>query len=273
MVESWLDTLGVTLVAVGAALLATWLGKRGRTVILIGWGAALVLVLLIGFSRRVEALNFHWPFDWLTAGRREFLVFGFAGPVLLLTPVSLMHRPTERRLIKLLALLVVFYFAILPFVQAVVARPRLTVLESHFDDHGVCRQSYDYTCGPAAAVTALRRLRIDAREGDLAVLAHTSPIAGTAPDTLADAINTRFGEQGVVAEYRWFHGIDELDNDGVTLAVVRGGLWYDHFVAVLDISDDEILIADPIDGLHKLSRDTFRRMWRGSGVTIRRQWR
>ena len=49
-------------------------------------------------------------------------------------------------------------------------------------------QSNGYNCGPAAAVTALRRLGLPAEEGELAILAHTSSAAGTSCDTLCTAI-------------------------------------------------------------------------------------
>lgn len=267
----WLETAGVAFLAVAAVLLSWWVGRRRRIFVFIVTGAALIVVALIGVSRRVEALNFTEPIMHLTAGRREFVILAFAGTMLLLTPLSLLPRRNERRLIKLLAVVAVFYFSILPFLQPAMARPRLEAIETHFDEQGVCLQSYDYTCGPAAAVTALRRLGVEAGEGELAIAAHTSPIVGTAPDLLAAALNRGFGKKGVRAEYKWFNAIDELDTRALTLVVVRGGAFVDHYVVVVHVGRDDVRIADPIDGYRTVSRDAFDQMWRGSGVTVTRQ--
>jgi hypothetical protein len=55
------------------------------------------------------------------------------------------------------------------------------------DGDGVCRQSSHYTCGPASAVTVLRKLGLPAEEGEIAILSHTSALTGTEPDVLAKA--------------------------------------------------------------------------------------
>lgn len=58
---------------------------------------------------------------------------------------------------------------------AALVQAQLRSLPTRVDPDGVCLQNTPYTCGPAAAVTALRRLRLPAEESELAKLAFISP--------------------------------------------------------------------------------------------------
>ena len=256
-----------------ALLVAKWVAKRGRVPVIITTGLALLVVIPIVLSRRIEALNFVEPIATLTAGRREFVILAFAGTLLLLTPVTLLPRRNERRLIQLLSVVAVFYFSILPFLQPAIAKHKLEEIGMVLDDDNVCLQSYHYTCGPAAAVTALRLLKIDAHEGELAIAAHTSPIVGTAPDSLAFAIEEKFAGLGIQAKYRWFQSLDDIDPKTITLAIIQQGALIDHYVAVVYIDGRIVRFADPINGYRELSRGTFKQIWRGSGVVITRSRR
>ncbi len=268
--QIWLEICGVAALAALGAGVGKWLSKRGRVAILLGCAAPLVLVILIAISRRKEELVFHWPFTWLTAGRVEFVTLAFAGTVLLLAPLSRLKHDRERRLIKLFCLVAVFYFSLLPFIQPAISRPQMQAIETRIDDEGVCRQHFPYTCGPAAAVTGLVRLGIDAEEGDIAIAAHTSPIAGTAPDILADALEELYSEQGLQCEYVWLGQLGALPDDAVTPAVIRHSMMYDHFVCVIRVRPDFLIIGDPANGLVEMSHEEFRQRWRGSGVVLRR---
>jgi len=268
--QPWLETSGVAALAAIGAMMGKWVSKRGRVAILLGCAGPLILVILIGLSRRIEELNFYWPFTWLTAGRREFVVMAFAGTMLLLAPLSRLKHDRERRLIKLLCLVAVFYFSLLPFVQPAMIHERMAGIETNVDEDGVCLQHFEYTCGPAAAVTGLAALGIDAGEGAIAVAAHTSPIAGTAPDTLTNALRRLFTEDGLTCTYQWIGDVDGLPKDAVTLAVIRYSVMYDHFICVLKVGKDKLVIGDPAGGLVEMSHEEFMLLWRGSGVVLRR---
>ena len=86
----------------------------------------------------------------------------------------------------------------------------LLSFKTQIDRDGVCRQSTDYNCGPAAAVTALRRLGFPAEEGEIAVAAHTSSAMGTPPAILYDTLKGRYAQSGPGCEYRYFKDISEL---------------------------------------------------------------
>lgn len=268
--QIWLEISAVAALAALGAAAGKWVANRGRLVTLIGFALPLILVVLIGLTRRMEALNFYWPFTWLTAGRTEFVILAFCGTMMLIAPASRLKRRSERRLVELLCFVAVFYFSLLPFIQPAVAQKKMLSIETSIDENGVCRQHFEYTCGPAAAVTGLQRLGIDAFEGEVAVAAFTSPIAGTAPDTLTNGLNQLYSDVGLKCEYRWFGSIEALPQNTIVLAVIRHSMMYDHFVCVLKVQDDSVLIGDPANGLIEMDRAEFRTLWRGSGVVLRK---
>jgi predicted double-glycine peptidase len=135
---------------------------------------------------------------------------------------------------------------------------------------GVCRQSTDYTCGPAAAVTGLARLGLKAGEGELALAAGTSAATGTPPDVLAQVLNERFAASGLRAELRRFRTLEELREAGLTLVVVRFGFLVDHWLTVLEVTDRDVVAGDPASGVVRLSHEEFQGRWRRIGVTLSR---
>src|SRR6185295_14272763 len=119
---------------------------------------------------------------------------------------------------------------------------------TYLSPNGVCLQSTSYDCGPAAAVTALRNLGIAAEEREIALLANTCPAAGTSPDTLATVLRDRYAPDGLTCEYRPFSSVRDLPRDATTLAVIKLTFFIDHFVAVLAVTDDEVILGDPLHG-------------------------
>lgn len=139
------------------------------------------------------------------------------------------------------------------------------------DADGICLQNTDYTCGPAAAVTALRKLGVPANEGEIAILARTSPAFGTMPDILAETLQKRYGNVGVICTYRGFKNLDELKQSGLTLVVVKYNWLLDHYVAVLSVTDNAVIVGDPLNGLEELTPAEFTAKWRFQGVTVKRR--
>jgi ABC-type bacteriocin/lantibiotic exporter with double-glycine peptidase domain len=166
--------------------------------------------------------------------------------------------------------LIVTEFSVLPFLAPAFYLKKLAALQTHVDSEGVCRQNTDYTCGPAAAVTALRRLGFPAEEGELAVRCRTNPFSGTAPDVLCEVLRERYGPLGLRCQYRPFASIDELKQAGLTLAVVKFGWLVDHYVTVLEVTDQAVVVGDPLAGRVTLSHQEFAARWRKVGVVLGR---
>jgi hypothetical protein len=114
-------------------------------------------------------------------------------------------------------------------------------------------------------------LGLPGEEGRIAILSYTSSAGGTATDILAEALQDEYRKDGLIAEYRAFKDISELKQAGLTLAVVKFGFMVDHSVTVLGVTDSEVVVGDPLNGLERISHDEFLKKWRFTGVVLKRR--
>jgi hypothetical protein len=68
-----------------------------------------------------------------------------------------------------------------------------------------------------------------------------------------------------------FKDVAELKKAGLTLAVIKFNLLLDHYVTVLEVNDQGILVGDPLLGLTTMSVDEFQEKWRFVGVVMGRK--
>lgn len=266
----WLETIGVILVALSGVGLGLLFSRFRRSYWLLGYFLPLSLIFVLIVGRCVNWLGFVEPFSYIVAGRMKFVILSLAVSMGLTTPLSRLPRRFERVFICSLMAVVVGWFSVLPFLVPALLRERLANLKNLINSDGVCFQTTDYTCAPAAAVTALGKLGISAQEGELAVLSHTSPVAGTLPGCLEKALQNRYGTQGLECRYRYFDSVAQLRNAGITVAMVRDAFLSDHCVAVLEVSDRLVVVADPVAGKQWMSYDQFEKIWRFTGIVLRR---
>jgi hypothetical protein len=266
----WLESFLVALLALAGVWLGRWFSQRPKPLWLLGYFIPLGLILLYGLARQGPSLAFIPPISWMMMGRNKFAVVGFIATMVLTTPLSRLRRKRDRVMVSVLMVVIVWLMSVWPFLAPAFNRRELAALQTRIDADGICRQSNDYDCGPAAAVTALRKLGFPAEEGEIAILAHATSSTGTEPDVLALVLQQRYGKDGLVAEYRVFNDVAELKSAGLTLAVVKFNLLTDHFVTVLEVTDQEVIVGDPMSGLARLSLDEFRAQWRFTGVALKR---
>jgi hypothetical protein len=267
----WIETIGVVLVGVAGAGAGRWCSRLRRPYWTVGYFLPFVFIVLIGLAYRIRTLEFVPPFSWLMSGRTEFVLTAFIGTMVLTTPLSRLPLRRDRIAVSLLMVLVVFQVSAWPFLAPVLNRDELTNLKTRINADGVCLQNTDYTCGPAAAVTALRRLGFTAEEGEIARLCNTSTALGTPPDILARALQRRYGAEGLICEYRAFRSVSELNQPGHTLALVKFAFLLDHYAAVLEVGDTTITVGDPLIGKTTLTHDEFAKKWRFVGVVLKRR--
>ncbi|HUT29328.1 MAG TPA: cysteine peptidase family C39 domain-containing protein [Sedimentisphaerales bacterium] len=266
----WLETLGVILVAAAGIGLGRTFSVLRKPYWVLGYILPAVLICALIAVRCTSSLAFVPPLLWMTAHRAKFVILAFAVTTGLTTPMSRLPRKFEKCVICALMVVVVVWFSILPFLVPAFIKDDLSNLRMRFDSNGICFQTTNYTCAPAAAVTALQKLGLHAHEGELAVLSHTSPIAGTLPGCLEAALQNRYGADGLKCRYRHFNSLDELRSAGITLAVVRDAFLSDHCVAVLGVSDQAVILADPIAGKQLMSHRQFESVWRFTGIVLKR---
>ena len=266
----WLETFGVILVIVLSILLGRIFSGFRKPYWMLGYFFPLALIAMLMMVRFYNELNFIRPFSWIAAGRIRYVILSMAVSMGLTVPLSRLPRKWEKIIVCILMIGFVTWSSVLPFLIPALIKDRLSNLTTRFDKNGICRQTTDYTCGPAAAVTALGKLGLSADEGEIAILSHTSPIAGTLPTLLCSALQNRYSAEGLKCKYRRFDSIDQLKKAGITLAVVRDAFMLDHCLVVLEVLDHAITVADPVTGMELMPYEKFKKMWRFSGIVLER---
>ena len=266
----WVETAGVILVALLGVLVGRAFSRFGKPYWVLGYILPLVLIGMLGVVRLDNGLYFVRPFLWVATGRVRFITLSLAVSMGLTVPLSRLPRRWEKLTVCSLMAIFVAWFSVLPFLVPALIRERLSNLKTRFDSNGVCRQTTDFTCGPAAAVTALGRLGLPADEGEIAMLSYSSPMVGTLPACLSSALQKRYGAQGLRCSYRRFDSIEQLRKAGITLVVVKDAFLLDHCIAVLDVSDNAVTVADPVTGARLVPHRQFEKMWRFAGIVLQR---
>jgi hypothetical protein len=266
-----LETIALTALASLGFLLGLRFGWIKKRCWLLGYALPLSLVVLVSIGRNYDQLRLVFPFSLALAARNEYVILAFAVPMVLGTLIPRIPLKRTKILLSVLLVMATINGVALPFLVPALIRSRLARLETWIAPGGVCLQNTHYTCGPAAAVTALLKFGIKAEEGELAVLAHTTPFTGTPDDLLADAIEQRYARDGIRCEYRRFDSIEQLKETCPTIAVVRFAFLVDHYITVLEVHDDKIVVGDPTYGRKELTHDEFRDKWRSIGIVVSRQ--
>ncbi|MGA2543348.1 MAG: cysteine peptidase family C39 domain-containing protein [Verrucomicrobiota bacterium] len=266
----WVESGVEVLLAVGGIYAAFRLARAPRPYWLAVWLLALGVVFLFSLPRYAPGLEFVPPFSWIAATRTRFVLFPLIIPILLLVPAAKRPGARLRFFLAVLTGLAVLKFSVLPALLPAFNRNLLLHLTTRIDRDGVCLQGTAYTCGPAAAVTALRRLGLPAEEGEIAVWARTTSVAGTPSDVLAETLREHYGSRGVTATLRYFKTIPELRHAGLSVAVIKFDFLEDHYVTILSVTDREVVAGDPLNGLVTYSYDDFAKVWRYSGVVLGR---
>jgi len=266
----WLAALFTLLAAAGGAGLGLAASRLPRHWWLAGYLVPLGVIVAFAVVVRRPEWALHPALAWVFVGRWKLALMATVVAMIFSALVPRLPQARERRALGLLVAVAVLYFSVWPAVAMAANRPFLSALTTRIPADGICRQSTDYTCGPAAAVTGLHRLGLKAGEGELALLAGTSSATGTPPDMLVQVLNERFRADGLRAELRRFRSVGELRAAGLTLVIVKFGLFLDHWLTVLEVSDREVVVGDPISGEARLSHEEFRARWRFIGITLQR---
>jgi len=229
----------------------------------------LAVLVIFGVKRYTVGLEMVPPFSWFAAGRIRFAI-ALIAPVMVFPLSARIPSGRTRLLCTVFVGLLSFQYGVMPTVSPVLARREFLSLKTLVDAQGVCLQQTGYTCGPAAAITGLRALGLNAEEGELSIWARTCSATGTDPDTLAEVLQTHFEAQGLQVDLRGFKSIDELAKAGVTLAVIKYSFWVDHFVTVLKVNGDQVVVGDPLSGRTIYTREDFAKVWRFTGIVLSR---
>ena len=78
----------------------------------------------------------------------------------------------------------------------------------------------------------------------------------------------RMGGLRVARPARCWGSVGEIEKAGECLAVVRYDEQTDHWVAVLEISAQQVVLGDPICGRRVMKRQQFAERWTGEVLRI-----
>jgi len=135
---------------------------------------ALIFLLLFITIAGLNASN--TLFAWISSGRLRFVIIALTVTMGAMTLIGRLKNRIEKSVVFLVMLAVVAWGAVLPFALPLIVKNDLANLPTKTDADNICVQSTSYTCGPAAAVTALRKLGVPAQEGELAVSHIQAPL-------------------------------------------------------------------------------------------------
>lgn len=265
IIISLLQTAGVILLAVSGVLIGMRFWRVKSRYWIIAYVVPLAIIAMIGISRWFVQAELIPPFKWIMSGRTEFVVTAFVITMLLTTPLSRLPQKRNRRAVVVLMIIATAYFSVLPILFPVFEYSRLTGLETMIDGDGICLQGTDFNCGPAAAVTVLRRLGIPAEEGELALSAYTTRLTGAPMDYLRNAI---LKDYGIPCRIVYCRDLSELQGKEPFIAIVKFSFMIDHYVAVMSITETEVTLGDPLEGLRSCTPEEFEKEWRGCAIVI-----
>jgi predicted double-glycine peptidase len=259
------QTAGVILLAGFGVFLGRWFSRQRSHLWLIGYVVPLLLIVIVGIPRWSPRIELVPPFKWIMADRMEFAAIALICTILLTTPLSRLKQRRQRYAVFIFMVLFTVYFSIPPFLMPVFEYTHLSGLETTIDQNGVCLQSNGYNCGPAAAVTVLRKIGVPAEEGQLALRAHTTRFAGTPTDSLCAAIRSCYG---IPCRIIYCRSTQELQGKEPLIALVKYSYMVDHFVAVLSVTDTDVVLGDPLEGIRTCTHKEFEREWRKCVIVI-----
>jgi predicted double-glycine peptidase len=265
-----LEIIGILLIAIAGIVLGRWASNQSTSARIFAMGVSFAVVGLILLSRLGTLWEIFPLLRPIAASRLRFVLLAFAVGLGLTAPLSQLRSYASR---FVTCLVMAGFIAILisfPFLGPAVIQSDLANSQTRFDIDGVCRQSQPFTCGPAAAVTALNHFGIQASEGTLAMAAHTSPIIGTSPWDLYRTLQSDYSQTGIEYSFLYMPSIDQLPKDAVLLAIVRDAPATDHCVAVMAVNENTVTVADPMAGLIHMPHDSFTRLWRNCGILLQR---
>ena len=266
----WLETIEILLVAISGIVLGQWASRKSTLAHIIAMGVSFAIVGLILLARLGSLWEMFPYLRPIAASRLRFVLLIFAITLGLTAPLTQLRNYTSRLVTCLVMTSFVMVLVCLPFLGPVLIQSDLANLQTRMDTDGVCRQTQPFTCGPAAAVTALNRFGVEATEGRLAMQSRTSPVIGTSSWELYKTLKSNYAADGIEYSFLYMRSIDQLPADAILLAVVRDAAVTDHCVAVLAVNETTITVADPMLGLVHMPRDNFTQQWRNCGILLQR---
>jgi hypothetical protein len=254
------------IIVLGLAPGAGWLLGRSRRA-LFAAGTSLSLALLAVFvleSRRPDLVA---P---LIRGSQLALLYPAWGLIPSVTVLTALARRTNRRNRRGVLL---FCGALTAFgfwqASALLADPAAQLSGGHWKGR-CCIQSANWSCAPAASVSLLKTVGIEATEGEMARLMRSRTDYGTFILNIERGLERKLApsRKDLHAELRRLDYEELLATHASGIANMRLELLMDHAVAFVACDAAGVTLLDPAAGERRLTRAEFQRQWRGYAVLV-----
>jgi hypothetical protein len=126
---------------------------------------------------------------------------------------------------------------------------------------GVCIQSEDYTCGPAALATVFRYLGQEKTETEIARAMQTHRSGTSIYEIIRYA-----KKNGGKVRYMYEEDLSKIPSPSVLEVTVQGGIG--HVVAFLGSDGDRFIIGEPLQGRILLSKEEFFERYEYDGFVL-----
>ncbi len=192
---------------------------------------------------------------------------GIALPGVLLLAIAAYHvpKPSDAGALRLLLLVIAVYFVRAGWWMVSPAGSHLE--PGKVDADGVVRQTTGSTCVAASMATLLRARGFDATEQAMADLAFVDSTGAT--DSRAVWALQRFltGRGGRV-RYESMDYPALIAAPKPALVQLDWSFFYSHMVPVMEATDSQVVIGDPLTGLRTMKADAFMRAWKGQAIVV-----
>lgn len=265
--SQWIECIGVMGLAFAGLLAGAGGSRLGKKAGLATCFASVVCVFALAGLCRVPDYADSPILFALAAGRAKLVLLAFIIPFGLASAMPYLPFRWERWVVVGLSGVTIYAFGVFPFLGSAMAASQFAGRPSYFNADGLCRQSTSFTCGPAAAATALRRLGITASESQLAILGRSCPFIGTADFELLRSIET-VGAGRIHCRYYPSDAELKLGENQVLLAILPQESVFNHCVAIIRITENDVVFADPAEGIITLPKAYFESIWSGKGILV-----
>ena len=161
------------------------------------------------------------------------------------------------RMLLILPLFAALVMAVIPHIKPLF----VPLSDDEFKDKwqgNACLQSTASTCGPASVATILRQFGINTTEREIARAAFSYE-GGTEAWYLARYVRSR----GLSAHFVFGPTFSPEAGQPALVGVRMGRAG--HFIAVLNVHDDQVRVADPLGGETRMSLTEFRHLYEFTG--------
>jgi uncharacterized protein len=254
-----------------AVILGVFLGRLSGHKWISGFCAGMLLLLAVNLPKFIPSLINARFFQLILGNGIDAMLIGIAGIISVVPCLPKLSGQRTKYLVVGFLCISLIRTSILPATCSYLNRDELTALSPQVDKDGVYLQTTRYTCGPAAMATVLNAFGINDSEGDIALATGCNSYSGTRSLDLVKYVNSKYGAQ-LEAEYKYVNGMESLKKmDGIFIAEVRASAFTDHFVAIMDINENSLTLADPSFGQIEAKTDSFLKEWRHKVIVVRKK--